>query len=265
MAKAYIKLFFDWEKKAEALNEEEKLNLIRAMIAYASGSEYEFIGNDRFVFPVFKVQLDKDGESYERQCKANQENGKQSKGRPRKNAVKPNETEKTQNNPMGFEKPNKPTETEKTLRIKNEEERIKNEESRIKNQELSLYDDERPNLNTIEAYLSNVLINISSTCMQELQAFKEIFPDDVIKHAIDRALDRSKASWAYIKTILNGYQSQGVKTLAQAIEADRQYDQSKQKNGYNKPPQQKHNYQQHEYTDDMFGKDFFYDLDHDHM
>lgn len=38
-----------------------------------------------------------------------------------------------------------------------------------------------------------------------------------------------------------------------------------QKGGYYKQPQPKHNYQQHEYTEDMFGKDFFYDLEHDHV
>lgn len=145
MAKSYIKLFYNWEEYAEALTDAEKLNLIRVMIAYASGAEYEFIGNERFIFPVFKTQLDKDCASYDKLVERNKENGKQSKGRPPK---EPTETEITQNNPVGFSEPKEPTESQEER--KKEEERRKKEEGR--KEESIYYDDEddaRPNFNTV--------------------------------------------------------------------------------------------------------------------
>lgn len=64
MSRRYIMVYFDWITATKALTYEEKGRLIDGMIAYACGMEYTLTGNEKFVFPVFQAQLDRDIESY---------------------------------------------------------------------------------------------------------------------------------------------------------------------------------------------------------
>lgn len=65
MARSYIKVFFDWNEVTAELTDAEKGRLIGAMLAYARGDPYQLPGNERFVFPAFKAQLDRDAAAYE--------------------------------------------------------------------------------------------------------------------------------------------------------------------------------------------------------
>lgn len=94
MALRYIKLYYDWREATRELSKEEKGNLIDAMIAYASGEEFSVSGNERFVFPVFQSQIDRDMESYAAIADRNQKNGSKG-GRPRK-------TQENPENPLGY-------------------------------------------------------------------------------------------------------------------------------------------------------------------
>lgn len=63
----YIKLFYDWIDSTCSLADDEKGRLIDAMVIYArDGVEVELPGNERFVFPVFRLQLDRDRDCYAR-------------------------------------------------------------------------------------------------------------------------------------------------------------------------------------------------------
>ena len=65
MARSYIKVFFDWDEATAELTDAEKGRLIGAMLAYARGEPYQLPGNERFVFPAFKIQIDRDAAAYE--------------------------------------------------------------------------------------------------------------------------------------------------------------------------------------------------------
>lgn len=72
MAKNYVPIFYDWPKVTKNLNAEEKGRLIDAIVLYAQGKECESIlqGNERFLFPAFSCQIDRENESGENKSKA---------------------------------------------------------------------------------------------------------------------------------------------------------------------------------------------------
>lgn len=74
---AYIKLFTDCLEAWEALGDAERGRLVTALLEYQrSGTVVKLTGNERFVFPVYKAQIDRDNKSYDTQRTANKENGK---------------------------------------------------------------------------------------------------------------------------------------------------------------------------------------------
>lgn len=99
MSKEYFKVFHSYLKSIEPLNDAERGRLFTAMLEYSiTGVEPKLGGNERFIFPTMKANLDREIESYRNTVEANRENGKKG-GRP----SKPKESEKTHSL---FEKPN---------------------------------------------------------------------------------------------------------------------------------------------------------------
>lgn len=71
----YVKIFVDFRKSLDMLSDAEKGRLFSAMLEYAeSGTEPDLKGNERFIWPTAKMNIDKTAESYERVSKANREN-----------------------------------------------------------------------------------------------------------------------------------------------------------------------------------------------
>ena len=89
--RSHLKVFFDFEERTEMLNDAEKGRLLMAMLRYAKGGEIpDLKGNERFLWPVFKGDIDRDAAAYE----AHVQSGGLG-GRP-KNQTKPNETKENQ-------------------------------------------------------------------------------------------------------------------------------------------------------------------------
>lgn len=121
--RSHLKVYFDFEVKAKEYDDAEKGRLLLAMLRYAKdGTEPEMIGNERFLFPVFKAQIDEDIKAYETKV-ANGSRG----GRPVMNR-EPEETETNRNKPKITE--NNQTETEESEIRKKEERRNKKEDKR---------------------------------------------------------------------------------------------------------------------------------------
>ena len=101
MPKSYIKVFIDLLDSIEPLDDAEKGRLFTALLNYAKdGKTPELPGNERFLFPMIKAQLDRDAASYEVRCETNRANGSLG-GRPRKGS---SETEKSQDKEKEKEK-----------------------------------------------------------------------------------------------------------------------------------------------------------------
>lgn len=104
MARSFLKVYFDFDEKTDELSDAEKGRLLLALYRYAmTGQKPSLSGNERFLFSVFKSEVDRDIAAYNTKV----ENGNKG-GRP--TDEKPNETENNRN---------KPDETENNLNEKN--------------------------------------------------------------------------------------------------------------------------------------------------
>ena len=61
MAEKYVPIFFDWIEATQELNDQEKGRLIDAVVLYARGGDWQdrIKGNERYAFPVFRLQVDR--------------------------------------------------------------------------------------------------------------------------------------------------------------------------------------------------------------
>lgn len=110
-----MKVFTDFEQTISPLTDEEKGRLFVAMLRYtATGESPEFSGNERFLWPAAKVQIDRTAKEYENIVERNRENGKKG-GRPKK----ADGFSDNPNNPVGF------LETQKSQEKKREEKKRK--------------------------------------------------------------------------------------------------------------------------------------------
>lgn len=65
MAMSFLKVYYDFEERTEGLSDSEKGRLLLAMLRYASTKQTQLLsGNERFVFPSFKKDIDRDLETY---------------------------------------------------------------------------------------------------------------------------------------------------------------------------------------------------------
>ena len=99
--KEYVKLWVSYESYFEAFSDVEVGRLVRAMMKYrVSREEPKFNGNERFIWPAIKRDIDESLQAQEANVAVNRENGKKG-GRPAK-AVKPIGFSENPKNPMGF-------------------------------------------------------------------------------------------------------------------------------------------------------------------
>ena len=96
----YLKVFTDFADAMEELGDAERGRLFMAMLKYAeTGAAPDFRGNERFIWPVAKLQIDRMAAECEGKAKTSRENGAKG-GRPKKTQGNPK-------NPVGFSKTQK--------------------------------------------------------------------------------------------------------------------------------------------------------------
>ena len=83
--------------------------------------------------------------------------------------------------------------------------------------------EQRLNTDTIQAYAANQLTVMSPRAMEELNGFVDDLSEDIVRHAIDNALDQGVRKWAYVKSILNDYVAGGVRNVADAAACDERH------------------------------------------
>lgn len=102
----YLKVFTDFADAMEELGDAERGRLFTAMLKYAeTGAAPDFRGNERFIWPVAKLQIDRMAAECEGRAKTSRENGSKG-GRPKKTQCNPK-------NPAGFSKTQKSQDKDK--------------------------------------------------------------------------------------------------------------------------------------------------------
>lgn len=77
MAIEYFNAYHSYLKSIEPLNDAERGRLFTALLEYSStGAAPDLRGNERFIFPTMKEQIDRDVQKYEEKCQKNKENAK---------------------------------------------------------------------------------------------------------------------------------------------------------------------------------------------
>lgn len=92
----YVCLYSSYLESVAPFSEAERGRLLTAMLVYAvRGEEVRLPGNERYLWPTIKSQIDRDAAAYRDRCEKNRDNGKKG-GRPEKRSVfeKPKEKEK---------------------------------------------------------------------------------------------------------------------------------------------------------------------------
>lgn len=75
MAREYVCLYHSYLKSVEPLNDAERGRLFTACLTYSmTGAELDLRGNERFVWPTIREQIDRDTKKYSDFCKKQQEN-----------------------------------------------------------------------------------------------------------------------------------------------------------------------------------------------
>ena len=79
--KEYVPIFFDWVEVTGELNAQEKGRLIDAIVLYAQGGDWQeqIKGNERYLFPAFRKQIDRANEISDVRAGARQGKTKQNK------------------------------------------------------------------------------------------------------------------------------------------------------------------------------------------
>ena len=208
MARAFLKVFFDFEERTEQLDGDEQGRLLLGMLHYArTGEEPELSGNERFLWPVFRKEIDAEIASYETRV-ANGSKG----GRPARNAAKA-ETETT-----GAE----PDETEQNRNKPNETENNRNAEEQEQEQDIYPTDDDddiraRAREDEVaEAFRygfgrAGTPEEISVIC--NMAKFSH-FGDGVAGYAVELAAKHGARSPAsYCQRVMGEWESAGLRTL----------------------------------------------------
>lgn len=75
MALVSFNAYHSYLKSLEPLNDGERGRLFTALLEYSStGVEPDLRGNERFVFPMMKEQIDRDKDRYNQRCESNKKN-----------------------------------------------------------------------------------------------------------------------------------------------------------------------------------------------
>lgn len=125
MAREYFCAYHSLIESLKPFTDAECGRILRAALEYsATGETEELRGNERFIWPTIKQQIDRDSSAYNALCDANRENGKKG-GRP----LKPGAFPKNQKKRTVFPKTQKSQEEEKEEEEEKDEGKEKGEGS----------------------------------------------------------------------------------------------------------------------------------------
>ena len=212
----YIKLFLDYLDAVEPLGDAERGRLFTALMQYArTGEAPQLSGNERFLFPMMRAQIDRDSAEYKDYCEKQAENGKKG-GRPKK----------PKNPPFS----GKPTASQKSQdKDKDEDKDGGKDNTPARGPAVAA---------VMSAYQDKINPQLSERSRDELAGFVQAMGAEVCLRAIDTALDAKKANWPYVRAILQAKQASGVRCLADwdELEANRGKKQERQQTHWSYDP-----------------------------
>ena len=198
----YFKLFYDSLELLEPLTNTERGRLLTAVLEYANTGEIPALtGNERFIFPIFRQQADRDKAEYEQFVHSQRVKGAKG-GRPRtckenpelfSDAVKTQDKDKDKDQDKGQDKGQD--------QAKDEGEGKDGVEAGV-----------AAVAALTEVWNERMGSALSPRGRKELARFVTDMGPACCLRAFDTALDAGRPNWAYVRGILRTKQSQGVRS-----------------------------------------------------
>lgn len=180
MADTYIKIWDTYESYFEPLSAAEVGRLVLAMMKYkSSGTEPELIGNERYVWPAIKRDLDKDAEYIE---------GKKISGKA-----------------GGLSSKRKQNEANAS--------KAKQEKEKEKEKDKSSSSSDEMTTKSVEDVFKADIGKLGATGKKALAEYVERMGDELVLAVIGKCSDLGGSTWAYVRKALDEAESLGCKTV----------------------------------------------------
>ena len=231
---SYIKLFFSFSEETSALTDAEIGRIIRQMLAYAESGDTDSIleGNERFLFPVYKSQIDRDVERYSAVSEQRAANGRAG-GKKRAKASEERKADVCLTSEANASKSSKCFSNEanqanayfakQTKQNRQEEEKEEDKDKeKGEGEDISNNNSSSRGIppisptETVESYVAGNIDRMSAGNFEELIAFMEDIPKELIRYAVDECCANGKRTFGYLRSILQSYLRDNIRTVGEA-------------------------------------------------
>lgn len=215
----YLQLYPETLALIKRYPKAQRYDLIEAQMEYAcDGKEPNWHDDDTkwLIWEALKLQVDRTVKKVER----NKANGSQRKpteanrSQPEPTEAKQSETEPTEAN-RSEDKPNgaKRVSTNYELRTMKD----------IDDDDTACAHARETAFGTVEAdpviiAAQTELAGLTPAHYDDLQAFRADMPDELVLEAINEAVAHGARAWAYVRTVLQGYRREGIRSVGEARE-----------------------------------------------
>ena len=240
MAEPYYTLYFNWIEDTQELNDQEKGRLIDAIVLYARGDDWQerIKGNERYVFPIYKNQLDRARRLSEVRAEAGAKGGNQNQARNSK--VKQSEANRSK------QKQTEANES-KTKQNKNDGSKIPNikEEDKEEYKEKDIYEEEEEEVAharerlidndwkmVAEAYQREIGMLPMGTALDVLTSYVDDLGGDVVCKAIEITNAKTPDNpHQFLVAILKNFEKNGIDSREKAEAYLKDRERRKNQNG----------------------------------
>lgn len=202
MLRPYFCAYHSYLENMELLNSEERGRLFTALLEYSKdGTLIPLTGNERFVFPGIRSQIDRDKAQWEQIDNVKTANGRKG-GRPKKT-----ETEKA--NGLDENLKNQQVISVSKKSLEKEKKKDKEKDKDKDNISSSTATAESDISACVQAYEQNIG-PIARAAFDDISRQLTDLPADLICEAIGEAALNNKRSWNYVKAILKRCREQNI-------------------------------------------------------
>lgn len=204
MLRPYFCAYHSYLENMELLNWEERGRLFTALLEYSKdGTLIPLTGNERFVFPGIRSQIDRDKAQWEQIDNVKTANGRKG-GRPKKA-----ETEKANGLDENLKNQQVISVSKKSLEKEKKKDKEKDKEKDKDNISSSTATAESDISACVQAYEQNIG-PIARAAFDDISRQLADLPADLICEAIGEAALNNKRSWNYVKAILKRCREQNI-------------------------------------------------------
>ena len=228
----------EYLKKLAKLSDQEVGRLFRALMKYhKDGETQELAGRESVAFDFIQADIDSADAAYAEKCATNRKNRTDDGQRP---ITTVNDRQRTSTTDNDRQRPS--TNAPNYNSNYNDNKEIDNDATARARETAFGVVDADPVILAIQRELTGLTVSH----YDDLAVFRQDLPDDLIVEAVNEAVAHGVRTWAYVRTILQGYIKDGVKTVGQAKERSERRKQSGKQVGKTVSAQQ---YAQRQYSE----------------